>query len=173
MGWYHVRRSGKGIFLGPVENVHFNMEALAKYLPDWNEEGVEVNDLPENILSTRNEWPLLWEFAALNPKQHWCWGNEDSKELHYLKTNILANAMHYCFEKKYGYPYHSFVSTGDYNDNIMFFCDVQWPPREYNQALAEMTEEKMELQMREFLSEVTSMDASRMMLGICKEYDKD
>ena len=55
MGWYHVRRSGKGIFLGPVENVHFNMEALAKYLPDWNEEGVEVNDLPENILSTRNE----------------------------------------------------------------------------------------------------------------------
>lgn len=55
----------------------------------------------------------------------------------------------------------------------MFFCDVQWPPREYNQALAEMTEEKMELQMREFLSEVTSMDASRMMLGICKEYGKD
>ena len=68
------------------------MEELVKYLPDWNEEGVEVNDLPENILSTRDEWPLLWEFAALNPKQHWCWGNEDPQSLHYLKTDILANA---------------------------------------------------------------------------------
>lgn len=44
----------------------------------------------------------LWEFAALDPKQHWCWGNEDPQSLHYLKTNFLVNALHYCFEKNTG-----------------------------------------------------------------------
>ena len=56
----------------------------------------------------------------------------------------------------------------------MIFCDVLWPPKEYNEALAAMTEEKLQAQLREFLVEVTgdSKYASSP-LRVCEEYIKE
>lgn len=50
--------------------------------------------------------------------RHWIWARRgflretDAFDRH--KTEILANALHYCFEKRYGYLVDSFVSMNDY-----------------------------------------------------------
>ena len=56
----------------------------------------------------------------------------------------------------------------------MIFCDVLWPPKKHNEALAAMTEEKLQTQLREFLVEVTGDSKyASFPLRVCKEYIKE
>ena len=89
-------------------------------------------------------------------------------------SQIYSDALHYIFEKCYGYPLNSFFSTHDYDGNAMIFCDVLWPSKEYHEALAAMTEEKLQTQLREFLVEVTGDSKyASFPLRVCEEYIKE
>ena len=56
----------------------------------------------------------------------------------------------------------------------MNFCHASWPPAEYNEALATLTEDKLEKQLQEFLVLVTGDDKYRdEELEICEEYIKE
>lgn len=173
MGWYHVDRKGKGITLGYAENVHIDMEKLSKYLPDKGEAEGAFSCIPDALTKTYEDWPLLWKFAALDKSMRWKWESGHTENFEDYQPEILANAMHYCFEKKYGYPYDSFVSVSDYDYNVMIFCGAMWPPKEYSKNLAALTEEKLEAQLKEFISEVTDVDVSEMSLEVCEEYIKE
>lgn len=178
MGWYHSNRIGKGIFLGNKDCIKIDIEKLAKYLPDKDEEVMLINDISEDVLKTYEEWPLLWKFAAMDENQQYFWRNRLLEELAYDEAYILINTLHYCFEKKYNYPYNSFVSVSDYDGNVMFFCNIKWPPQEYRKELAELTEEKLKKQMQDFLSEVIDWESSEsemadMSFEVCVEYVKE
>ena len=138
----------KEYFWGDKDCIKIDIEKLAKYLPDKDEEGVLINDISEDVLKTYKEWPLLWKFAAMDENQQYFWRNRLLEELAYDEAYILINTLHYCFEKKYNYPYNSFVSVSDYDDNVMFFCNIKWPPQEYRKELAELTEEKLKKRIR-------------------------
>ena len=89
-------------------------------------------------------------------------------------SQIYSDALHYIFEECYGYPLNSFFSTHDYDGNAMIFCDALWPPKEYHEALAAMTEEKLQTQLREFLVEVTGDSKyASFPLRVCEEYIKE
>lgn len=56
----------------------------------------------------------------------------------------------------------------------MLYCDVAWPPKEYNEALASITEESLISQLREFVVNVTGDSAYKQLdLEICEEYIKE
>lgn len=90
------------------------------------------------------------------------------------ESEICTLALAEMFEEKYGYPAGSFRSVVDYEGMTMLFCNVQWPPKEYCKAIAEMTEEKLERQLQEFLVELTG-DAKfeTKSLETCNEEDKE
>lgn len=174
MGWYHVNRAGKGFCLGDEYNLKFNMESLSQYLPDKSETENILRQIAGDAVDTYDEWPLLWKFAALDPIRGRDWSYGYMKEFESCKNSILANTMHYCFEKRYGYPMGSFVSVSDYDGNAMIFCYSKWPPKVYNQALAELTEEKLAKQMKEFLLDIiTDDDLEDFKLEWCEEYIKE
>lgn len=173
MGWYHVNRTGKGFFLGSTIALPIHMDPLLKYLPEREEVKQEYAKIPERFLATYDEWPDLWKFAALDERMRWNWREGRTDWFEDSEHEILVGAMHYCFEKKYGYPYNSFVSVSDYDGNAMIFCSAKWPPEKYNEALAILTEEKLRDQLREFLSEVIDLDVSNQMLEMCEEYIKE
>lgn len=174
MGWYHVDREGKGFCLGDETALKFNMEELSKYLPDKSETENVLRRIAKDAVDTYDEWPLLWKFAALDSKSAWDWDGGNMEYFESSKNSILANTMHYCFEKCYGYPMGSFVSVSDYDGNVMIFCHSKWPPKVYNQALAELTEEKLAKQLKEFLTNImVGDDLDDFELEWCEEYIKE
>lgn len=173
MGWYHINRRGKGIVLGLSDEIHIDMEKLSKYLPEMGTAEGAFKNISEARIKTYESWPLLWKFAALDKSMSWEWGRDRTENFEDYEETIIANAMHYCFEKKYGYPYDSFVSVSDYDDSVMLFCHTMWPPKEYTESLATLTEEKLEAQLKEFIAEVTDVDVSEKTLEVCKEYVKE
>ena len=177
MGQYHVDRTGKGIFLGRTSDIHFDEEFLAKYAPTrkeakefLNEEGYNVN------LRDFEEWPLHKKFMV-TPGNSWrfvSWYYRPDRDFSDEAPQIYSNAMSMIFEKMYGYPQDNFVSVSDYDSNTMIFCHASWPPAEYNEALATLTEDKLEKQLQEFLVLVTGDDKYRdAELEICEEYIKE
>lgn len=174
MGWYHVDRTGKGFCLGDETELEFNMEALGKYLPERSEVETELRRIVGDAAEKYDEWPLLWKFAALDVNKIWDWSHGYTDDFEQDKNGILADTMHYCFEKRYGYPVNSFVSVSDYDTNVMIFCHCQWPPKVYNQALAELTEEKLAEQLKEFLMDILiDDDLDDFKLELCEEYIKE
>lgn len=178
MGWYHVNREGKGYCLGSEYDLKLDMEELGKYLPDRSETENVLRQTAKDAVDTYDEWPLLWKFATLDPDQTGAWDRGETDAFERDKTAILANALHYCFEKRYGYPVDSFVSMSDYDENVMIFCCAEWPSETYNKALAELTEEKLEKQLWEFLDDIVlesefDLDEEDFELEWCEEYIKE
>lgn len=90
----------------------------------------------------------------------------------------MTNALHYCFEKRYGYPVDSFVSVRDYDKNVMIFYCAEWPPKNHNKVLTEMTEEKLQEQLWKFLDDIVldsefELDEEDFELEWCEEYIKE
>ena len=72
----------------------------------------------------------------------------------------------------------SFVNMSDYDENVMIFCCAEWPPETYNKALTELTEEKLEKQLWEFLDDIVlesefDLDEEDFELEWCEEYIKE
>lgn len=56
----------------------------------------------------------------------------------------------------------------------MIFCAIDWPPKEYNEKLATLTEEKLQKQLREFLVNATGDESyAEHKLELCEEYIKE
>lgn len=176
MGWYHVNRIGKGICLGNVDEVHYNEDFIAKHTPT-KDEALELKqrDIRDDELEGYETWPLYKKWMAIT-QDVWSFHREVNNTgcCADESSQIYSDALHYIFEKCYGYPLNSFFSTHDYDGNAMIFCDVLWPPKEYHEALAAMTEEKLQAQLREFLVEVTGDSKyASFPLRVCEEYIKE
>lgn len=176
MGWYHVNNSGKGINLGNGEDIHYNEEFLAKYAPTKEEVLETVKSMSKEELEGYESWPLCMKLVAAagdwydlrRAKER---GSDCLKDEAYT---IYANALSRAFEKWCGYPAGSFYSTSDYDGNTMIFCDIQWPPKEYDEKLATLKEENLQAQLREFLVEVTGDSKyAEYNLEYCEEYIKE
>ena len=170
MGWYHVAKSGKGMYLGEERKIVFQEDKLIPYLPT-KDEAIKIGEMSEEKLKDYDEWPIVQKLASVDRIGAYYFEEEDFFED--FHNRIIANGMHCCFEKRYGYPFGSFRSVSDYDDNVMIFCNSLWPPKEYNKNLAELTEEKLEKQLQEFLTEITgdSRYADKK-LELCEEYTK-
>ena len=54
------------------------------------------------------------------------------------------------------------------------FCAIDWPPKEYNEKLATLTEKKLEAELQEFLVNVTGDESyAERNLEFCEEYIKE
>lgn len=176
MGWYHVAHYGKGIFLGESREIKYDVDFLAKYEPS-KEEAIAFgkNEYGEDMFADYDSWPVLKKLAVV-PKNLWAlrgdyYGEFDYEEHAYL---LCANALDFVFEKCYGYPHNTFFSACDYNLDTMIFCNAVWPPEEYNENLATLTEEKLQAQLREFLVNATGdQKYARYELNLCAEYVKE
>lgn len=161
MGWYHVGQTGKGMVLGDEKAIKYRREPFERRYGSELEPDHSFAD----VLRLIN-----------NESEDGAWISHEENDDEYLMSEqaILPLALAGMFEEKYGYPAGSFRSVSDYDGNVMLFCNSQWPPEEYNQALAELTEEKLEKQMREFLVEVTGdKEFAACELEICEEYVKE
>lgn len=176
MGWYHVNNTGKGITLGDGEEVHYNEDYLAKYAPTKEEVLDLVPSFKNEDLKGYESWPLYMKFVAAagdwyNLRRAKDYGSDCLKEDAHI---IYANALCRVFEKCYGYPAGSFYSTFDYDGNTMVFCAIDWPPKEYNEKLATLTEKKLEAELQEFLVNVTGDESyAERKLEFCEEYIKE
>lgn len=90
----------------------------------------------------------------------------------YKIFGLLLAALGACFEELYNYPEGSIRSVEDYCEIQMFFLNVQWPPKEYNQIIAELTQEKFLAQINKFICKLVN-DAEdhiyREKLYLCEE----
>ena len=177
MGWYHVDRTGKGVFLGNTDALHFDEAFLAKYAPTRKEAEKLLNEAERHAnLKDYETWPLYKKYivAPGNSYRFESWCHETDEDYKERSSQIYSNGMHIAFEKMFGYPLNSFVSVSDYDYNTMIFCHASWPPKEYNEALATLTEDKLEKQLQEFLVLVTGDEKYRdAELEICEEYIKE
>lgn len=64
MGWYHVNNTGKGINLGDGEEVHYNEDFLARYVPTKEEVLALVPSFKNEDLEGYEAWPLCMKFVA-------------------------------------------------------------------------------------------------------------
>lgn len=64
MGWYHVNNTGKGINLGDGEEVHYNEDFLARYVPTKEEVLALVPSFKNEDLEGYESWPLGMKFVA-------------------------------------------------------------------------------------------------------------
>ena len=56
----------------------------------------------------------------------------------------------------------------------MIFCAIDWPPKEYSEKLATLTEKKLEAELQEFLVNVTGDESyAERKLESCEEYIKE
>ncbi|WP_432628574.1 hypothetical protein [Brotaphodocola sp.] len=165
-----VERIGKGMYLGVEDEIVFQNDKLVPYLPS-KDEAIKIGEMSEEQLKDYDEWSVLEKMASVD---WWCVGYFVDKDYFNRPNQIIANAMHFCFEKRYGYPLGSFGSVCDAEHNVMIFCEhFLWPPKEYNQNLAELTEGKLEKQLQEFLVEITGdLRYANKKLELCEDYGK-
>lgn len=87
----------------------------------------------------------------------------------------MLAALGVCFEKMHGLPKDSIRSLEDYNGYVMFFLCVTWPPKEYNETLATLTQDSFLKKINEFLSKLCCKEKTRNFynaLEMCEEYIK-
>ena len=176
MGYYHVGETGKGMYMGDLDDVSLKIEKLAPFLPKFSETKRLMRAIPKELLKTYDKWPLLWKVAALDANQTYKFqhGCMNCFEDPHVKKEILIYTLHFFFEKRYGYPLNSFTSISDYDHNVMIYCSTEWPPKVYNKRLSELTEKKLEKQLREFLTDVTGdHEFEECDLEVCEMYTKD
>ena len=104
MGWYHVNNTGKGINLGDGEEVHYNEDFLARYVPTKEEVLALVPSFKNEDLEGYEAWPLGMKFVAAagdwyNLHRAKDYGSDCLKEEAHI---IYANALCHVFEKCYG-----------------------------------------------------------------------
>ncbi len=182
MGWLHVAKTGKGVTLGYDEAVPMSEAGIAKYvLSKKDAENIVGKELPhyeeltplhKAMVVSRDRNTYRWSLEMHDPAEYTDWdfdgiSEDDAKSLFIGSLSVL-------FEHHYGYPSASFRSVSDYNGTAMLYCDVAWPPEEYNQALANMTENSLIQQLREFVVDVTGKNMYQQLdLEICEEYIKE
>ena len=118
---------------------------------------------------------IMKDKKAENPKtfcKYLC--EEYDKNYSMYFSNEAANIFELLFCYRYGYPFGCFKGISDYDDNIMFFCNLQFPPKQYNKKLSELTEEVFIKELREFFSDFLDDDYYKTVeLEICEEYIKE
>lgn len=183
MGWYHVRQEGKGIEIKDLELKNLNFDMINDIIKDRNVIDNFFGRSLDNydLLTTRNKWVLIglclegyWPF--LLKKEENKITNKDIED-YFDEDDIIDNiteSLSAVFSIKYGYPLDAFRSCRDYDRTFMFFCKLKYPPKDYNEPLASLTESKYLKQLQEFLYEFTSdeyyLDCP---LEMCEEYIKE
>lgn len=105
MGWYHVNRIGKGICLGNVDEVHYNEDFIAKHTPTKDEAlELKLRDIRDEELDGYETWPLYKKWMAIT-QDAWSFHREvnDAGCCADESSQIYSDALHYIFEKCYGY----------------------------------------------------------------------
>lgn len=182
MGWLHVDKTGKGVTFGYDEAVPMSEAGIAKYVLSKEEaESIlgkalphyeELTPLHKAMVVSRDRNTYRWSLEMHDPAEYTDEdfdgiSEDDAKSLFIGALSVLFE--HYC-----GYPSGSFRSVVDYNMTAMLYCDVAWPPKDYNIALANMTEDNLIKQLREFIVDVTGDSTYKQLdLEICEEYIKE
>ena len=194
MGYYHVNDTWKGIYIKSFDTINKNYELppldyIKSYL-EWKDDDCDrdLSVLPEMDIYHQIAYLGLddYDFSecvpyimkdkkAENPKtfcKYFC--EEYDKNYSMYFSNEAANIFELLFCYRYGYPFGCFKGISDYDDNIMFFCNLQFPPKQYNKKLSELTEEVFIKELREFFSDFLDDDYYKTVeLEICEEYIKE
>ena len=88
-----------------------------------------------------------------------------------VPKGTLLRSLATVFSYIHGYPVESFISLSDYNDIWMFFCIVEYPPLEYNEALSKLTVATYGEQLAEFLGTLCGTEYDTQIF-LCEEYEK-
>lgn len=187
MGYYHVEDTGKGVYIRGFDNINNDykmppIDYLQKYI-EYQNGG--YTDHTKN-LDWLSEMDIRHQLAFLSISNYEFSGMIDDLDVHTPKEFCNAYDENFYFEKdaplmleclfcyRYGYPFGCFKGISDYDDNIMFYCCVKYPPKEYNKALGELTEDVFLKQLREFLCDLLGDDYySTVELALCEEYIKE
>lgn len=181
MGYLHVIVQGKGFYLYPIRiSDKFILppkEDLEKIVTDRDLNIIDNLNLIETISylfmnkssfsHLKNTYEVLSadnvkEFINKYLGEDYCYD--------YIVVNSLAPL--FCYE--YGYPQGSFTSINDYNGDNMIFCSIIYPPKEYNEKLALLTENILEKQLQEFMYKLTGDELYKIQkLELCECYAKD
>jgi len=182
MGWLHVIAEGKGFYLNPIEKISddFNFPSkdnLVKIVVDRDLSIIGDLTLIESITYLFMD---KYDFSYLKNTYKEISANNVKKFINdylgedYCYRYILVKAVAplFCFE--YGYPRDSFTSINDYNGDNMIFCSIIYPPKEYNEKLALLTEDILEKQLQEFMYKLTGDESYKnQKLELCECYAKD
>lgn len=183
MGYYHVEDNGKGVYIKEFDSINNDYEMppidyIQKYL-EYQDDGYTKNKKNLDWISEMDTYHKIaflsmsdYEFSSLDvhAPDEFC---RDYDNNYYFKRD--APRFFEClFCYRYGYPFGCFKGVCDYDDNIMFYCCVKYPPKEYNKALGELTEDVFLKQLREFLCDLLGDDYySTVELALCEEYIKE
>lgn len=194
MGYYHVNETGKGINIKNFDNINQNyklppLDYIKSYL-EWKDGSCEkdLSLLPEMDIYHQIAYLGLddYDFSEIIPcikkniqgkhqqilGKDFCEEYDENYSMYF--SNEAANVFELLFCYRYGYPFGCFKGVSDYDDNIMFFCNLQFPPKEYNKKLLELTEEVFIKELREFFSDFLDDDYYKTVeLEICEEYIKE
>lgn len=168
MGCLEVANKGYGF------TYRYNFDKFKEY--NWSE--VLPADLSEyQIPDGLEDWQKACYVGAT--AGYVCGGEScdidfDSIDDYEIDQCLLA-ALGVCFEKMYGLPKDSIRSLEDYNGDVMFFLCVTWPPKEYNEVLATLTQDSFLKNINDFISKLCSdgeMKNFYNALEMCEEYIK-
>lgn len=192
MGYYHVNDTGKGIYIKRFDTINKNyklppLDYIKSYLK--REYGSCDKDL--SMLSGMNLYhqivyigmnKYLFSYLAkpiiqeTDNNQSFCKSFSDAFDRRYSAyfDKVAANTFELLFCHRFGYPFGCFKGISDYDGNIMFFCNLQFPPEKYNKKLSELTEDVFIAELREFFSDFLDDDYYKTVeLEICEEYIKE
>ena len=197
MGWLHVARKGKGIYLPfkydavMLKNLNISKEVFELY--SKGEEYPVFDDLTDNmdkamliILADDNGYLYDRKMAdkyKSDPKGRGRtdWTRISKEDLHILAESYKNDGYMYealfarVFEYENSYPFGSFVSINDYNGDNMFYCsaDFPFPEGDKYDNLRSLTEEKYKEQLEEFFSKLKGERVVFSKIEICEEYVKE
>lgn len=181
MGWYHVERKGKGMNLSK-----FSLPGLLESVSDeWIPDSKWIQSkYPGKVgeYDSMTKGGKLIYLGCLEDMAYFFRGPNRIEELTAEladslfdneddRVEPLLNAIALIYAYHYGYPTDAFVCVSDYNHDWMFYCVVSYPPREYNETLAKLTEAVFGAQLSEFLTQITGISYDER-LEICEEYQK-
>ena len=193
MGYYHINDTGKGINIKDFDSINLNyklppLDYIKSYL-EWKDGSCqrELSVLSEMDLYHQiaylgiDDYDFSEIISVIKKKQEEgtatfakCFSEEFDENYGAYFSDIAANTFEIFFCFRYGYPFGCFKGISDYDNNIMFFCNLQFPPKKYNKKLSELTESIFIKELREFFSDLLDDNYYKTVeLEICEEYIKE
>lgn len=193
MGWLHVIRSGKGVYLTPLMSSIDSYEVFREKLnfDSFNLSGKTVlHAYPGRWFRHLDQYSkadlaLLLGVLEDNPYGFYSYKYRDAdmaqQPLNKFKE-ILDDTKDYpvcavgglakIFANEYGYPAEAFRSLMDYNGDFMFYCNATFPFPEGWESLMKLSETVYQQQLDDFFTRLTGEEC-HMKLETCEEYVKE
>ena len=192
MGWLHVLRSGKGVylpFIGSIdsydavkEQLHFDSFDISPRMVLHMYPGQWFRHLDQY---SKTDLALLLGVLEKNPYGFYSYEyrnlNMFEQPIEKFKE-VLNDTQNYpvcvvgglakIFANEYGYPPEAFRSLMDYNGDYMLYCCATFPFPEEWESLTHFSEAVYQQQLDDFFTRLTGKEC-HMSIEVCEEYVKE